>query len=145
MMSKKDKIYLYYNEDETGGNISEGYEDSEWPSHEPLYRSFHVLGLSRTIKKNDWIEQIEVDFDPKEVNDVWVVIVRYQSGDSFGSSYGNWHIEGAYKAEGKAIFIKKSIENGTYKGWYKPWIGYFEGLESVEVVKMNLVDEYIRN
>jgi len=79
-----------------------------------------------------------VNFDPKEAGVVWVVVVRYTTGDSFGTTYGEWHVESAYETIDEANEIKKKIEEGEYKSGlgYTPWVGYFESLEGVHVERM---------
>lgn len=78
---------------------------------------------------------------PKQV---YVVYVRYSTGDTFGHTDGCGTIVGCYRTREQAEKIYKAIEDGTYgtskgkKDWGKdyistPWIGYFERLEGVHL------------
>ena len=64
--------------------------------------------------------------------EVYVVIVRYTTGDSFGITHGAWCVEGVYAEKDEANKVYKSILDNTYEG-YKEWEGYFEHLESAQV------------
>ncbi len=76
---------------------------------------------------------------------VYIVVVTYSTGDSFGSSYGNLAIAFITENPEEALEAKDVIENGD--GWtdkwcdhpksatsYPRWEGYFERVESVEIV-----------
>jgi hypothetical protein len=130
------QLYLSYSETEEGGAICEG-EEGPYCSHEPVYITFTPLGVHR--ERGDSQETITINFDPSTVEDVYLVIVRYSSGSTFGSSYGNWHVESAYKDKDVAFSVSATIRDDTYPG-YKPWEGYFESLESVEVWGTSLKD-----
>jgi len=129
------KVYLLYEESSHGGEICAGQEEDAWPSYEDQYHEFTPKGLR--LEAPAWSETIEVDFDPKKLDHLYVVIVRYSSGDTFGTTLGNWHIIGAYKSFKKAEKIRISIDKNKYKG-YKPWEGYFESLEGVTVERLDV-------
>jgi hypothetical protein len=84
---------------------------------------------------------IDYDFDVEKFigKSLFMVYVRYSTGDTFGSSSGNPYFPGIYDSYEKADAVVKSIEDGTYDG-YKPWYGYFDSLDSVEVVEKRLID-----
>ncbi len=142
---KEQLVYLYYKDDSHGGDICEGQENDEWPNHEPQYRNFRPYALS--VKEGDWVETIEVDFIPeKHLEDtvfvvvVVVVVVRFQDGDTFGTSYGNWHVVGAYLDEDKSVAIEDKIKSKKWKG-NAPWESYFACLEDVEIHAFKLSDK----
>ena len=76
---------------------------------------------------------------------VYIVVVTYNTGDSFGTSSGNIAIAFITENPGEALEAKDVIENGD--GWtdkwcdhpksassYPRWQGYFESVESVDIV-----------
>lgn len=142
MKEKEEKfeLYLTYNETSEGGGICEGDENSDWPSHEDEYKTVTWEHLYKKYPKKTYcVETVSVDFDPDSIKKaVYVLVVTYQSGDTFGSSHGNWTVIGIYKQETKANKLLNQINKDTYQG-YKPWDGYFERLESVEVIPMEIV------
>ncbi len=83
-----------------------------------------------------WFETVPVNFDPKTVDMVYLVYVIYSTGSTFGRTEGAWSVVGAYPTIEEAAKIKKSIYDGTYKG-YKAWEGYFERLTYVETETMH--------
>jgi len=88
-----------------------------------------------------WVETVYCDFDPKEhIGDgIYLIVVRYETGNSFGRSPGQWYVEGVYNDSEEAIDIAKSIKDNKYtKEEYPVWKGYFETLEGVEIHKLVL-------
>ena len=88
-----------------------------------------------------WSETVKIDFEPKVGDEIFVVVIRYYDGDSFGRTYGHWHIGGAFPTEKRAtewmeaiISDRPPMKNGHR--YYQEWEGYFAGLESNEVVKL---------
>ena len=86
-----------------------------------------------------WPHEIEVDFDPeKYVNkELGMVVVRYSTGDTFGSTEGAWTIVGIFTDLVKAEKIAVDIENDNY-GNNNAWQGYFESLECADVKYLTL-------
>lgn len=144
---------------ESGGGICPGQEDDEWPSREDTHREHTVHGVFRDDQSRQWCryhEREDVPFDPAGVSEVWVVGVTYGSGDTFGSSYGNFTVVGVYDSEDEAESIARDIraddDNSNRYGepkkkakerftGYKPWTGYFERLEGIEVQKFTLDED----
>lgn len=141
-MSKKKKeeqtykLYLAYDESESGGDVAPGQEGNNWPSYDDTHRSFYPRALH--LDSLSFCETIEVPFDPAQYNYLHLVVVRYTTGSTFGTIYGAWHVEGVYRDSEEAQEIVDSINKETYKG-YKPWVGYFERLESVDIQTLQVV------
>lgn len=135
-MSKK-KVYLTYMEDRCGGELKDG-EPAPFGMHEDIIVKFAPNSLYLT--ETGWCHTIEVDFDPNEyVNKaLFITVVRYTTGCTFGQTLGEWHIEGCYTSAEEAFKVKSSIETDKYEG-YKPWDGYFEKLEKVDVCVLLLL------
>lgn len=130
---KPNCVYMTYVEDREGGEVCEGEEDLPYPSHEDEETTFDPTGLY--LNAPAWSETIEVDFDPSSYlgQEIYVVVVRYSTGDTFGRRNGAWKVVGAYVNEEQVVKIEKSIEDGSYnKGHDVPWEGYFESFEGIE-------------
>ena len=124
----KNEIFIEYSSHSTGGDP---LSNERWSSRSDQHTE---VRWRRACKEHPggFPETIEVDFDPIEVDVVFFIVVRYTTGDTFGTSYGNWEDIGCYKSLKEAREVKKSIEDGSYEG-YKCWEGYFESLEDVEL------------
>jgi len=133
---KKNEIYLTYEEDRKGGLP---LSDEPWSDREDEEIEFSVKEVFASIDNLNWVETIEVDFNPVDFidKDIFVIVVRYSTGDTFGQTSGSWYVEGAYTTIEKTDKIVKSINDDKYKG-YKPWSGYFERFSHVEIHKMIL-------
>ena len=144
----------------SGGGICEGQEDDDWPNRETEYKDHEVHGVYSEDAKDGrgwscYNESLDVEFEPTSGAEVWLVVVTYSSGDTFGSSSGNVCVVGCYDEEAQADSIASDIradDNDTDRAYrrdlkkskkerftgYKAWTGYFEGLEGVEVHRMRL-------
>ena len=136
---KKNEIYLTYNEDRKGG---QSLSDEPWSDREDEKIEFSVEEVFASIDNLNWVETIEVGFNPTDFidKDIFVIVVRYSTGGTFGNTDGAWHVEGAYTKIEEANKIVKSIEDDTYCR-YKPWSGYFERLSDIEVHKITLLKD----
>jgi hypothetical protein len=138
-------LYLSYQETRSGGEICEGQENDPWPSHEDEDIEFYPTRINKTTDKAQWMkESIPIDFDALEGQDVWVVVVRYGTGGTFGHTNGAWQVMGAFEHQGQAEKLRTSINDDTYVAennygcGYICWKGYFESLQDVEVHKMTV-------
>jgi len=127
-------LYLNYNEYVSGGEIED--PSDRWSNRTPEHKDFNprYLFLDRdlagTFAHGLSDEEIFGEFEAGDI--AYLLYVRYQTGDTFGYSTGNWHIIGAFKDLKEASKVEYKINNDEYEG-YKPWTGYFERLESVEI------------
>jgi hypothetical protein len=139
-------IYIYYKEYTTGGGAREGEEDEEWPNLEDEYTEFSIDNISLIRFSDIWRkEEILLDWEPKNGQTVYVLVVRYSSGNTFGNSFGNFHFVGVFKTEQEVLDHQKLINSSNYEG-YKPWVGYFERLEHYEIYEgiVGEKDNYIK-
>ena len=132
------KLYLGYSTHSTGG---EPESDEQWSSRSPQYINVTFNTLTResgTFFGHD----ITVSDEVYNADEVFLVIVRYQTGDTFGTSYGNWTVWAAVTSADEAEKISDDITSGALekarekdpsKYVYLPWVGYFESLEGVEI------------
>jgi len=124
----KNNIFIEYKSRRTGGDP---LSDERWSSREDEHTEVSWK-LAHREHPGGFPETVEVDFDLSDLEVVFWVVVRYTTGDTFGTSYGNWEKIGCYKSLKEAREVKQSIEDGSYKG-YKCWDGYFEALEDIEI------------
>jgi hypothetical protein len=144
----------------SGGDICEGEEDASYPSRETEYKDHEVLGVYSCDSKDGrgwsrYNESVDVPFEPVTGAEVFLVVVTYSSGDTFGSSSGNVTIVGCYEEKAQAESIASDIRaddmdvdrdyrrsgKKTKKERFtgcKEWTGYFDGLEGVEVHRLRL-------
>lgn len=108
MIAMKNEVYVIYEESSSGGEYT---SSEEYSSREDTHCSFDVEGVF--IGENQgalYVETVKVDFDPDKVTDAYVVYGRYQTGDTFGHTYGKGHISGVYDTYEKAKKAKVLIE-----------------------------------
>lgn len=134
----KSHVWFTYSEHRYGGEAIN--PEDRWTDHTDEHIEFSLTHCyDRSEKIKEWIrEQVDVSFEPKVEQEVYVVVVRYTTGGTFGRTLGAWYIEGVYEHQGQADKVVKAIEKDKYQG-YKPWIGYFEHLESVDYERMTVM------
>lgn len=131
----KVKVYISYQERRSGG---EPLSNKKWSSRKDTIIDFQLKEASLQEPSSWYKESFEIECQ-KLPKTVYVVLVRYKDGDTFGNSYGHGYIEGVYLSEDQAQKIVESIREDKYvkKGGakkfasYLPWNGYFNRLESV--------------
>ncbi len=130
------ELYIKTTESSYGG---EPESDDQWCHHSDVVRTVSFDSVSRNRGSGFWGcgESFEVSKEVFNSDRVYLVIVRYSDGGTFGRTVGNWHVQDAFVDEESALKLASSILDRTYEKEnpqaYKPWIGYFSGLEDVEV------------
>lgn len=162
-------MILTYQETKSGGEVED--PEDRWSYHTPVETYWNPIALyleDSALKKDGYIPCRNIQTvscpDAKKGEIVYLVVVRYTTGCTFGSVQGCWEIINAYKTQEEANAIANVIEeddkaeklyehqykehqyNGKpkpeelvlkYKGSdYVPWRGYFEALEEVEIHPM---------
>jgi hypothetical protein len=118
--------------------------DDRWAYRGDYGLNVSLERLSRSTPPNarmGW-ETIEPGRPPYDVAEVpagglaHLVVVEYSDGDTFGSS-GYWCVAGLFKtlAEADACVLRCEGTNDTNRA-YRPWDGYFAGINSVRVESM---------
>jgi len=94
------------------------------PNHTPYHSSAPV----GSFVKGKWVEGTLAAKD-----EAFAVIVRYSSGDTFGSSYGHGTVACICTDGKSAAAAVSAIQNGQVPqgDTYAAWNGYFERLEGV--------------
>lgn len=144
-IDEKTNVYINVKKIRQGGRA---LSDEQYSDREPEYQEIQKITIHKT--KGDLFfcpGSIEIDKNLLDEKGLFLVIVLYQTGDTFGTSYGNHHIVNAYKTEEEANNKKDGInkhyeeyqKTGKYTG-YCPWIGYFERLENVLVEYVEFTD-----
>ena len=135
-MNPEDKmVWVTFSSSRSGGGIAPGQEDNDWPDRNPEYVDFDPEGVVSKNPDSFEAEGVEVDFNvPASGKEVFLVWVRYGTGDTFGHTDGEWTIIGVLEDKNKAEALVDSIIDDTYTG-YKCWDGYFENFESAHCRK----------
>ncbi len=133
MKKKKEKVeplrlYIDYSERRTGG---EAIGEGPWCSHEDEDTEVSFLGMYRTSPTHKFFyDSIEVSEEVHKADEVYLCVVRYSTGSTFGRRNGAWTIIGVATDSRKAQEMLDKALNGD---GYKPWEGYFERLEGTEI------------
>lgn len=139
-------LYVFIESTNYGGGYSDSDEESgPYRSREPSYKQIEIkpccyLSEDNAKKENYWAEAVEVEFKPSVGSQVFMVIPRYSTGNTFGSSHGEYTIHGIYSTLDKAQSVVRFLE-AEYEQYratktnfsYRPWMGYFERLENIQI------------
>lgn len=149
-MTKKLAVAL---ETETVSDYWDGERYGEWSTR------YSYRGCTATLNGGGRIgwntDVIDVPDSVEELTPLWVVVVAYSSGNSFGRSCGNTALGAVCysreDAEAVGDAIRKdakdnpsSFENiivGDHEIYPGSWKGYFESLESVHIEKVRVETE----
>ena len=105
--------------------------------------------LSRSKPKTVYWDTVNI-YGNVNLSRYWAVVVRYSTGDTFGTASGRGCCFAVFEDEQEALAIKARIEcNVDYDSdeprdsleefeEYKPWQGYFESVQSCHVVSMSV-------
>jgi len=146
-MTDKKTVYIDFDSYSEGG---EAESDEAYSNRSPEYISLTINGVHKTSVEA-FGESVKTLFNPRKGMKVWLVTVRYTTGDTFGHSSGNYKFIACYDngedAESLAQEINaNSKDRGGYQYSFKPktpyvedelycgaWTGYFESLDNVQV------------
>ena len=141
-MGKRENIlYVEYKEHVSGG---EAKSNDEWTDYEDTYKEVTFIRLHREQPKHIFFyDSIEVsNKDLLLLDSLYLAVVRYSTGDTFGHTEGAWALVGVaptYKiAELMLEEATKPTEKGDYRN-YRPWEGYFEEFTNTEIHKLDVV------
>ena len=132
-MSKSKKVKMFplrleYSEGRSGGEICEGQEDDAWTNHEPTnidttFKYLVALGDAEEVEDCSPLmqERYSGKFfskeDPRSAGNLFLTVVKYHDGGTFGSVYGYWTVVYVGTDELEAHRIKKAVEtkSGDFK------------------------------
>jgi len=131
-------IYLIYEEkDEI---ISDTRTEKKYSGYIKSKRYFTPKLLLKE-KPDSWnLETLSIEDKLYKLSHLYLVIVRYTDGGTFGCVNGYWKIIDVVQSNKEAEQLKQSVFNNTYSK-YKPWKGYFASLDDVEIHRMELIKE----
>lgn len=133
------RLYLVYDETRSGGNICEGEEDSDWPNRDPEYIEVSFTALYRNPPENRFFyDSFEVSEEVYNAEQVYMAVVRYSDGDTFGYTSGYWSVEGIFSSQSEAEKLLSKLDNEasqpfTMGKYTKAWHGYFGSFEGTQV------------
>lgn len=133
MTRTKHTLYVEYDEEVSSVISDTQGEDGPYSGFREDVYDYSIGSVKINKPKSyQYEEMILQTNDTVLPSTVYVVIVRYSTGDTFSHSSGRGTIEGVYETEGEANKIKNAINTDQYKG-YASWKGYFESLEDCYV------------
>lgn len=138
------ELFLTYEENRSGGQVCAGQEGEEWADHEDevIEVEFKELVLDEPPRSYPYPHMILGPEGVKEGDELYLTIVRYYDGGTFGRTCGYWHVHGVHRTAEEAAKLAKTVrakgsDQHSYDQ-YRPWIGYFAGLEDVEIHKFRV-------
>jgi hypothetical protein len=138
------KLYIDKTQFSEGGEEYEG-EEGPYATRHPTYITTTFTNATFSPSKM-FYETIDVSDSLaaklQELKQVYLGVVFYSDGDTFGTTYGYFKFTGVSETqEGVERINKKALENGVDDmGYvYKPWEGYFNGLIGFEIFLLKIV------
>ena len=131
------RLWLEYNEDRSGGEICAGQENNSWPSHEDTNIEVNFIRLHRDEPNRFFNHSVEVDERLIGLDRLYLAVVRYSTGNTFGHTEGAWYIVGlapTYKVAEAMLDVAVNDKKS-----YKPWTGYFERFTGTEIHTLEVV------
>ena len=137
----KEPIYLYVSYESKCINVTEDTLGSDGP-----YSGFREDDWDYTLSAVYTRPPVNItaDYDyarlrgaTKIPDKVWVLYVRYSTGDTFSHSHGRGAVVNVYATQAQARKDQKLIEEGKYK-YSGTWTGYFEQLEGTGIEELEV-------
>lgn len=130
------RVFIEYNEDKNGGELKE--PDNQWSSRTETNIDVKFIRAHKEQPKlRFFYDSVEVDERYLQLDALYLIVVRYSTGNTFGHTEGAWHIVNVAPTYKTAeLILEEALESKT---GYKPWEGYFERFTSSEIHKLDLV------
>jgi hypothetical protein len=129
---------------------SESHSDEAYGPWETVY-SFHVGTKAKVVEESGYkVEPLPSGVSRGDV--VFAIIANYSTGDSFGmAERGDYDVVCIVKYLDKAKeilkilktpalsndfdarLVKFTLDNDSEVAYHRPWLGYFESLDSLEI------------
>ena len=131
------RVYVEYKEYRTGGDAINPDDQGSSRTVENIKVNF--IRLHREQPRNCFFNHsIELsNKDMLKLDRLFLAVVRYGTGNTFGRADGAWHIVGVaptYKIAD--LMLEEALKSTT---GYKPWEGYFEHFQDREIHEVSLV------
>ena len=131
------RLYIEYNTSSEGGHA---LSDERWSDRSDEHTTVDFIRLHRNPPANRFFyDSIELSHpEMAKMDKLYLAVVRYTTGDTFGTSYGHWHIVDVAPTYEIASAMLEEALKPSVKG-YKPWEGYFERFEGTEIHTLEVV------
>jgi hypothetical protein len=147
------KLHLNFVGSSSGGQPE---TNEQWSNREDEIHNYTLDSVNLETEKAQYsldAKEVTVGFKVENGDTVYVLLVTYEDGDTFGRSYGNIYVVGVYESEEEADKVRADIDyderhcnrddlfdvdkkkTRRYKG-YASWRGYFERFTSAEMFEM---------
>lgn len=111
--------------------------DDEWDKGE-VEVCFRPIKLRLGEQGDSWIvETFEMHSPVKVGDELFLVVVRYDTGDTFGKTYGEYIFVGLYEDYEEVDRVEKSIKDNSHER-SGAWTGYFDTYRYTEVHAMKV-------
>lgn len=136
------RLFIEYNSYEEGGDAID--PDDRWSCRTDHVIEVDFIRLHRQQPAHRFFyDSIEVPNEKMmEMDKLFLAVVRYSTGDTFGHTTGAWSVVGvAPTYQIASLMLEEALKpakEGDYKN-YKPWEGYFESFERTEIHELSVV------
>jgi len=132
------RVYIEYAEHRFGGEVID--PEDQWSCREDASIEVNFIRLHKQPPEHRFFYDSIVINNPDllKLNELYLAVIRYSTGDTFGHTTGAWHIVGAAPTYKIAELMLNEALNSSKENTYKPWEGYFERFENTEVHKLDL-------
>jgi hypothetical protein len=136
-------MFVYYTYRERHISGGEALSNERWSDRADAFYDWTLGDLSverpedtpyqRSVTVGSFVDGKWVEGELKAREEAWAIVVKYSTGDTFGSSFGHGTVACVCtdgESAAKAVEIIKgggTVDDKTYADW----IGYFERLEGV--------------
>ena len=131
------KLYITYHED-----CYDAERDEDGYGHVGYDKTYTSCKLSKP--NHNYYESVDINFNTKVGQIVYLCDVLYDSGSTFGIIAGLHSIIGVYATFDEAKRTKSEVlqEVNLYKNSndppYRPWFGYFEKFRECNIIEMSI-------
>lgn len=147
---------------ETDTWVTEEPEDSDEPYSYRGATDGRVTDVSVYVTEDaareSWYSDPVIEIDAEVGDTVYVVVVDYSTGDTFGRDGGYYQVLDVFTSDEDAVKLRQLAEdydNGGYrvysnelaykgKKYYASWIGYFECTNEIAIWECTVRDERFR-
>jgi hypothetical protein len=133
------KVYIEYTSHTYGGAPID--PEDRWTSYTDTVISVSFKRLHREPPtRNFFYDSIDLPNDDMlKLDKLYLVVVRYGTGSTFGHTTGAWQVIGVAPTYKIAQLMEEEERKPSKPGQYKCWEGYFESLEDIEIHTLELV------
>ena len=140
-------LYIHFNQYQDGGEICAGEENDSYPSREDTNYTYTYKYARRSAPTGNDVwssgtQTLKVSPQVFSADKIFLAIVVYSDGDTFGNSFGHHEIIGGYSTRKEAEEVlecvtKEGLNIPGYEG-YCNWCGYFNSIQDKIVEKLDI-------